>query len=67
MERRTMRGKVVGSYKPPANDFAVWPEAGGYVVVAPSGARMTRHADLSSAVEERDRRQREWVVPPLTK
>lgn len=55
-----MRGKVVGSYKPPLTGFAVWPEAGGYVVVAPSGARMTRHSDLASAQAERDRRQSEW-------
>jgi len=60
MERRTMRGKVVGSYKPPLAEFAVWPEVGGYVVVAPSGARLTRHSDATQAETERDRRQAEW-------
>lgn len=55
-----MRGKVVGSYKPPATDFAVWPEAGGYVVVAPSGARMTWHADIEAAEAARAAKQQEW-------
>jgi hypothetical protein len=60
MERRTMRGKVVGSYKPPAREFAIWPESGGYVVVAPSGARISRHPDPESAEAARALKQSEW-------
>jgi hypothetical protein len=60
MEHRTMRGKLVVSYKMPGRDFAVWPENHGYVVVAPSGARMSPHRDLASADEARDLKQREW-------
>lgn len=57
---RTMRGKVVGSYTPPGRDFVVWPEDGGYVVVAPSGARLSRHPDRASAEVARALKQREW-------
>jgi hypothetical protein len=45
-ERRTRSGKIVGSYKPPLDDYAYWSENNwdtdepGFMVVAPSGARL---------------------------
>jgi hypothetical protein len=55
-----MRGKLVGSYKPPAQHFGVWPESGRFVVVAPSRARISRHDDLESAQAARDAKQAQW-------
>jgi hypothetical protein len=68
-ERRTRSGKVVGSYRPPLDDFTYWPERQGYsgqphygeagfVVVAPSGARMKWVKTEDEARMEVKRRQR---------
>jgi hypothetical protein len=63
-ERRTRSGKVVGSYRPPLDDFTYWAEAHaetskpGFMVVAPSGARMKWVKTEDEARMEVKRRQR---------
>ena len=63
-ERRTRSGKVVGSYRPPLPYFTYWAEANwdtsepGFMVVAPSGARMKWVKTEDEARMEVKRRQR---------
>lgn len=66
MERRTRSGKVVGSYRQPLDGFTYWPERNwttgenGFIVVAPSGARMRWHADEASALLDAETSNAEW-------
>jgi hypothetical protein len=63
--RRTRLGKVVGSYRPPLDEWTYWAEANwtdnrsGFMVVAPSGARMTWHESENAARAEVAQRNRE--------
>ena len=65
MERRTRSGNIVGSYKAPLDDYAYWSERSwdtnepGFVVVAPSGARLKWVKTEDEARMEVKRRQRE--------
>jgi hypothetical protein len=51
----TRSGKIVGSYKAPANDWCYWPESNwqtgekGFITVAPSGARIDWFATEAEA------------------
>jgi hypothetical protein len=62
MTRLTRLGKLVGSYRRPLNAWTYWPESDwqtreeGFVVVAPSGARMSWHRDERAAQDEVARR-----------
>jgi hypothetical protein len=64
-ERRTRSGKVVGSYKPPLDDFTYWAENNwdddepGFIVVAPSGARLSWHRTEDEARMQVKRHQRD--------
>lgn len=49
---KTRLGKTVGSVKTPLSAWGYWPESGGFVVVAPSGARMVQFATESEAIAE---------------
>jgi hypothetical protein len=60
--KRTARGHIVGSYRPPLNGFAYWPEANGFMVVAPSGARMKWHENEDDAIRDAQQRNAEWGV-----
>jgi hypothetical protein len=55
-----MRGKVVGSYKPPLDRFAVWAENGKFLVVAPSGARLSSHDTAEAAEAAHEAKQTDW-------
>lgn len=63
-ERRTRSGKVVGSYRQPLPDFTYWAEANwdtsepGFMVVAPSGARLSWHRNEDEARMQVKREQR---------
>ena len=65
-QQRTRLGKRVGSYTPPLRAFTYWAEENwqthepGFVVVAPSGARMTWHRLERDAQAEAARSNREW-------
>jgi hypothetical protein len=65
MERRTRSGKIVGSYKPPLDDYTYWRENNwdtdepGFMVVAPSGARLKWVKTEDEARMEVKRRQRD--------
>lgn len=64
-ERRTRTGKIVGSYKPPLDDYTYWAEPHaetsepGYMVVAPPRARLTWHRTEDEARMQVKRKQRE--------
>ena len=67
VEKRTRSGKIVGSYKPPLDGWTYWAEKNwttredGFVVVAPSGARMEWVRDEAEALliaETRNRDER---------
>lgn len=64
MTGKTRLGKEVGSYKRPLEGYVYWPEKNwttgesGYMVVAPSGARMTWVATEHEACAEVARRNR---------
>jgi hypothetical protein len=71
-EKRTMRGKVVGSYRPPLESWTYWAERDwttgepGFVVVAPSGARMEwvrTEADAKWAAEIHNLKMRGELRP----
>lgn len=65
-QTRTRLGKVVGSVKLPLREFTYWPEKNwttqvpGFVVVAPSGARLTWFPTEQEAQSEVNRKNKEW-------
>jgi hypothetical protein len=59
---RTRLGKTVGSYRTPLDQFVYWPESNGYMVVAPSGARMKWHETEEAAKADVTQRNRDWFA-----
>jgi len=65
MERRTRSGKIVGSYRQPLEGWTYWPEKNsttgedGFVVVAPSGARIEWVREEAQALLLAETRNRE--------
>jgi hypothetical protein len=68
-ERRTARGKIVDSYRPPLTEFTYWPEKNsttnedGFVTVAPSGARMEWFKAEPDAVAYVATENAKWRAP----
>jgi hypothetical protein len=68
-DRRSPSGKLVGSYKPPLEDYTYWADDSrdtgepGFMVVAPSGARLSWHKTEDEARMQVKRKQREARRP----
>lgn len=66
-ERRTRCGKVVGFWTRPLDEYTYWAEKNwetgedGFIVVAPSGARLTWHKDEVDALLDADTRNGEAI------
>jgi hypothetical protein len=64
MEKRTRSGKIVGSVRTDASGWTCWQEGEKWMLVAPSGARITAYDTEAEARREADGRNAEWFAPP---